>query len=211
MPRPDESAARRERLLPLVARTFVEWGFRRTTTAALAERCGVPENTLFRLWKGKKGMFLASIDLVFQQSREAWERLLETPGRGTSAAERLLEYEASHHGEHGLYRIVFAGLSETDDPDIRAALRAMYRRFHEFITEQLVRHRGRDSDRNHPDPALTAWAILGLGTVANLGRELNLVRGSQRERLFRDIGGMLLGPSLQPRDASPRSRPRRRK
>lgn len=193
MPRPNRSPQRRQKLLARVARTFAELGYRRTTTAELAERCGVPENTLFRLWSGKKGMFLASIERVFQESSRTWSELLSTSDSSRSAAQRLLEYEATHHGEHGLYRIVFAGLSETDDAEIRAALRRMYRRFHAFIREELTQHRGGRRRAGDLDPALAAWAILGLGTVANIGRELNLVSGSQRKGLFEQIGEQILG------------------
>ena len=120
MPRPDRSAERRRELQPVLARAFAELGYRRATTAALAERCGVQEKALYRLWSDKRAMFLAALDQVFAESEAVWERLASERGRGQSTAERLLAHEAEHHGEHRLYRIVFAGLSETDDPGIRA-------------------------------------------------------------------------------------------
>ena len=39
MARPNRSDERREELVPAVAATFAEYGYRRTTTAMLAERC----------------------------------------------------------------------------------------------------------------------------------------------------------------------------
>ena len=65
MPRPNHSAQRRRELTPIVARTFAELGFRRTTTAELARRCGVRENVLYRLWPDKKAMFIAAIEYVY--------------------------------------------------------------------------------------------------------------------------------------------------
>src|SRR5437868_4048708 len=116
MARPSLVAEKRKELMPVVARAFAEMGYRRTTTADLARRCGVRENILYRLWPDKKAMFVAAIEHVFDLSVETWGKLLEQPTKKQSAARRLLEHEASHHGELGLYRIVFAGLSETDDP-----------------------------------------------------------------------------------------------
>ena len=65
-------------------------------------------------------MFVAALDHVYELSERTWAELLAGVDDPTEAAERVLDYEASHHGEFGLYRIVFAGLSETDDPEIAA-------------------------------------------------------------------------------------------
>ena len=62
MPRPSQSNEKRRQLLPVVARTFAELGYRRVTTAELAKRCNVRENILYRLWPDKKAMFVAAID-----------------------------------------------------------------------------------------------------------------------------------------------------
>lgn len=193
MPRPDRSAERRRELAPVLARAFAELGYRRATTAELAIRCAVQEKALYRLWPDKRAMFLAALDQIFAESETRWERLASERVSGESAAERLLAHEAQHHGEHRLYRIVFAGLSETDDPLIREALGALYGRFQRLIQDHIERHRrGRTRARDLP-PALAAWAIVGLGTVANIGRELELQTTRERARLLGEVGTRLLG------------------
>lgn len=192
MARPSQIAEKRRELLPIVAKAFADLGYRRTTTSQLAERCKVQENILYRLWPDKKAMFIAAIEHVYDLSLAVWKRLLVKGEKGKSGAERLLEYEASHHGEFGHYRIVFAGLSETDDPDIQAALASMYQRFQRFVREQVVAHRRNRNASSPPDPALAAWALVGLGTVANIGRELGLLNDRQRRRLMVEIGQVLL-------------------
>ena len=199
MPRPNQTREKRQALLPIVARTFAQRGFRRTTTAELAARCGVRENILYRLWPDKKAMFIAAIGYVYDQSVAIWSGLLKQDGPGGTPAERLLAYEAHHMGEFGHYRIVFAGLSETDDPDIRAALSDMYRRFQRFVEKQIAAYRRRQGRRARPAPALSAWAIVGLGTVANIARELRLVSDEERGRLFASIGRHLLEGRLPER------------
>ncbi|MBC8329919.1 MAG: TetR/AcrR family transcriptional regulator [Planctomycetes bacterium] len=193
MPRPDTSSQRRREFAPLLTRAFAELGYRRATTAVLAERCGVQENILYRLWSDKRAMFIASLDHVYQASEAAWAALLVQEGSAASPAERILEYESTHHGEHGLYRIVFAGLSETDDPEIAAALKRLYGRFQRFVQRQVERHRGGPGAATGPDAALAAWAIVGLGTVSNIGRELGLLSAARRRRLVLEAGAMLLG------------------
>lgn len=177
----------------MLARAFADLGYRRATTAELAERCGVQEKTLYRLWPDKRAIFLAALDQVFAESEALWEHLASERGQGGSTAERLLAYEAEHHGEHRLYRIIFAGLSESDDPLIREALAGLYGRFQRLIQGQVERHRRGRKRASDLDPALAAWAIVGLGTVANIGRELELLKARERARLLGEAGSRLLG------------------
>src|SRR5262245_2325792 len=138
MPRPSQIDAKRRELLPIVAQAFADLGYRRTTTAELAARCGVQETILYRLFADKRRMFIAAIGFVYDNSMRMWRQLLEASDRSALPARALLDYEGTHHGELGLYRIVFAGLSETDDPEIRDALRQMYRHFARFAAEQIA-------------------------------------------------------------------------
>lgn len=193
MGRPNQTDDKRRTLLPIVARTFAELGYRRTTTAELARRCDVRENILYRLWSDKKAMFIAAIGHVYELSAATWRDLGSAEPEDRTAAQRLLGYESQHHGEFGLYRIVFAGLSETDDPEVRQALAAMYRRFQRLISRQITEHRADDDGQQVPDAALAAWAVVGLGTVANITRELGLLSAPQRRRLFTKVGAALLG------------------
>ena len=134
MPRPSQTDQKRRQLLPIVARAFAELGYRRATTAELAQRCKVRENILYRLWPNKKAMFIASIDYIYDQAASTWREVLISKTDDNAGAVQLLKHEAEHYGgESGLHRIIFAGLSETDEPEIREALRKMYGRFHRFI------------------------------------------------------------------------------
>lgn len=189
MPRPDRSHERRTEFLPAIAKAFAELGYRRTTTAELATRCEVQETVLYRLWPDKKAMFIAVLDHVYDTSVAAWEKLL-TAGDERSAAERLLAYEATHHGEFGFYRLIFAGISDADDPAIRDALARLYTRYHEFIVRRLREHR---SDQAGAGIEQAAWALIGLGTIASVGKELGLLAASQRTQLWETVGPVLLG------------------
>jgi AcrR family transcriptional regulator len=192
MPRPNQTHEKRKALLPIVARTFAELGYRRATTAELARRCDVRQNILYRLWPDKKAMFIASIDYVYEQAAGVWQEVLDEAGAGEDAALRLLRYEARHYGESGLHRIILAGLSETDEPAIREALRKMYGRFHRFIRGRIADHRAGRSAQRIPSEAIAAWAIVGLGNVANIGRELGLLSHRAQAKMFADAGRLLL-------------------
>jgi AcrR family transcriptional regulator len=192
MPRQDHKDLQRKSLIAVVARTFAELGYRRTTTAELARRCKVKEPILYRLWSDKKAMFLASVEFVYESSVETWSGLVGGAKGERGTAARLLEYEARHHGEFGLYRIVFAGLTESDDPEISRAVAHMYRRFHAFVAAQIAAHRRGRRGRRAPSEDLAAWAFVGLGTIANVIREFGLATAAERGRLFVEVGRVLL-------------------
>jgi AcrR family transcriptional regulator len=192
MPSPSQAHEKRKKLLPIVSRAFAELGYRRTTTAELAQRCKVRENILYRLWPDKKAMFIASIDYVYEQAAGTWREVLSENDDKAGAALRLLTHEAQHYGESGLHRIIFAGLSEADEPEIREALRKMYSRFHRFIRGQIAAHRDGGRTRGLADETISAWAIVGLGNVANIGRELGLLSARARKRMLAEVGRLLL-------------------
>lgn len=192
MARPNQTDERRKALLPIVANAFAELGYRRATTAELARRCQVRENILYRLWSDKKAMFIAAIGYVYEQAARSWQSILREGDADQPAAERLLSHEARHYGESGLHRIIHAGLSETDDPDVRYALRNMYERFQRFLHRRVADHRDNRVKGTRPDAAVSAWAIIGLGNVANISRELGLLTDRQRRRLIADAGQLLL-------------------
>lgn len=129
-------------------------------------------------------MFLAALDDLFQQRAQVWQKLLSDPADSRSPAERLIDYEAKHMGEFGFYRIVFTALGETDDPDVRAALVRMYRQFQRLLRKQIEAYRNRETTESRLPADMAAWALIGLATVSNISRELDLLKPRQRERMF---------------------------
>jgi AcrR family transcriptional regulator len=184
VPRPSQIDEQRNRLLPIVCRVFSELGYQRTTTAELAQRCGVRENILYRLWRDKKAMFLAAVDDIFQRRAEQWEEILAAQPTPKQAAAALVAYEARHQGEFGFYRIVFTALVEADDPEIHDTIADMYQRFQERLRKLVAASRkGASASRGLSSDA-TAWALIGLATVSNVIRELDLLRPQQRKDMF---------------------------
>lgn len=192
MARPSEADQRRRTLIPIVAQTFADRGYRRTTTAVLAKRCNVRENVLYRLWRDKRAMFIAAIDFVYAQSAEAWDRLLAESDDNRPPAERLLRFESEHHGESGLQRLIFAGLSEANDPAIHQALSAMYGRFYRFVSGHIAAYRRLGGAKRQPNVESCAWAVIGLGTMASIAQELNILTPTQRKKVIAGAGQLLL-------------------
>lgn len=186
MPRAPRLEDQRTAFLPLLAEAFSAGGYRRTTTAELARRCGVQETILYRLWPDKRAMFLAAIDYVFLHSQALYSAVMgETgAGRDRAAALRLLDHQAEHLGDLRHHRIVFAGLSESDDPEIRRELVRMYKRFHGLVAAKLG-----GGARNR----LASWGIVALATFTTIARELDLVPATTRRRILAELGRRLMG------------------
>jgi AcrR family transcriptional regulator len=192
MPRPSQVDQQRKKLLPIVCQAFSELGYRRTTTAQLARRCGVRENILYRLWPDKKSMFLSAIDDIFQCRAEMWSEMLADCPNSREAIERLVAYEAKHQGEFGFYRLVFTALAETDDEEIRSALIRMYHLFHQSVLKRVAAGReGKLQPLGLPGD-IAAWALIGLATVSNIIRELELLKPRQREKMFATVSQWLI-------------------
>ena len=60
----------------------------------------------------------------------------------------------------------------------------MYRRFHQIVVNRVKAGRERRSPRPGLPADFAAWALIGLATVSNVIRELELLKPGQRERMF---------------------------
>lgn len=193
---PSAADRRRAELLPVIARVFADHGYAGTTTARLAAATDLRENQLYRLWPSKKAMFLAVLADIAEQQTRWWEDHFEDPRfrqDPAAAARAVLDDEGRQRGSTGLHRLIFAGLSEAHDPDIRDALHAMYARLHAYIQRVVKQQKAQDPDACIASPALCAWSLIALGSFANIARELDLFPVATQRRLFNQVGGTLAG------------------
>ncbi len=172
-----------------ISEQFVETGYRGTTTAVLAGRLGIRENVLYRVWSSKREMFIAAVHYIHAVTMASWKEYLAGRPAETDPAEWLLKHQAEDHGQMRLYRIVYAGILE-DDPEIHAAIRKVYREFHQVIKELLA---SRPADAPTPlDPDAAAWALMGLGAIVDIQRELELCPRETRRSLLFEGGNFLI-------------------
>lgn len=176
--------------LPKISQCFAKHGFRGTTTAKLAEACEVRENVLYRIWPSKKEMFLDCIEHIYELTMKLWQDLPE-PTDGRTRAEMILLYQAEDHGLLRYYRLVFAGLLE-EDPDIRKALRKLYRNFQAFLKQTTDEHRHQKGISKTLDGDTSAWALMGLAAMVDIQRELRILTAAERENFMIEAGTEIL-------------------
>lgn len=184
MPRPPKSEDRRPELLPVLAAAFGELGYRRATTAELAERCQIQENILYRLWPDKKSIFIAALDYLFQRRMDKWKKELDKASSTKSRTGRLVELTSKDLGENGLYRVIFAALNETDDIEIKLVMQRLYQRYHAILEAELAAHRKLSDTSTLTQCGDSAWALISLVSFMNIAIDLELMEANERKRFF---------------------------
>src|SRR3954470_46285 len=84
------AAERRSQILDAAMIEFADGGFHGTSTETIAERAGISQPYLFRLFGTKKELFIASIRRCFRETLETFQRAAEGK-RGEEALEAMGE------------------------------------------------------------------------------------------------------------------------
>ncbi|MBC7965879.1 MAG: TetR/AcrR family transcriptional regulator [Fuerstia sp.] len=175
---------KRTQFLPVMARYFSVHGYDGTTTAGIAEACGVRQNVLYRIWSDKEAMFVAVIRYIQDYTIQFWEDISRQ--KNETKAEAILRIQSRDHGVMGYYRVVYSGLLQ-ESPSIRKAIREMYQGMHQYIERVVEAHR---LERGQPncrfDADVAAWGMMGLGAMVDVQRELQIKSQKARAAMLRD-------------------------
>ena len=126
------AAERRELVLDAAVAEFAAHGLAGTSTEDVARRAGISQPYLFRLFPTKKALFLELVDRCYRRVAEAFtaaagdltgEEALTAMG---DAYERLLD-------DRTLLLLQMQAYAACDDPEIRAATRAGFKRLWELV------------------------------------------------------------------------------
>ncbi|NUP20859.1 MAG: TetR/AcrR family transcriptional regulator [Streptomyces sp.] len=85
--------ARRESVIHAAIAEFARTGYHGTSTMAIAKRAGITQPYLFRLFPGKKAIFVAALTKSMEDTRLAFE----TAADGTEGDEQALQAMAETH------------------------------------------------------------------------------------------------------------------
>jgi AcrR family transcriptional regulator len=127
---------RREMVLQIALAEFAARGLAGTSTEDVARQAGISQPYLFRLFPTKKALFLALVERCFRRvaatfteaaAERTGEEALDAMG---DAYERLLE-------DRTLLLLQMQAYAACDDPEIRAATRAGFKKLWE-LTERLT-------------------------------------------------------------------------
>jgi len=117
-----------ERRQDVIAAGIIEFathGLHGASTVTIAERAGISQPYVLRLFGTKKALFLACLERVVEQIMARWQGALETMDSGETPEIKLralgTEYEGLVGEVHGL-RLVLQAFSSAEDTDIRRAV-----------------------------------------------------------------------------------------
>jgi len=126
------AAERREIVLDAAVAEFAVHGLAGTSTEVVARRAGISQPYLFRLFPTKKALFIELVNRCFRRVQDAFAAAAgdrtgqEALMAMAEAYERLLE-------DRTLLLLQMQAYAACDDPDIRAATRAGYKRLWELV------------------------------------------------------------------------------
>jgi len=127
---------RRELVLEAAVGEFAVHGLAGTSTEDVARRAGISQPYLFRLFPTKKALFLALVDRCFRRVEDAF-----TTAAGDRTGDEALAAMADAYelllDDRTLLRLQMQAYAACDDPEIRAATRAGYKKLWE-LTERLT-------------------------------------------------------------------------
>ena len=122
-----KAGERREAVLEAAVTEFAAGGLAGTSTEDVARRAGISQPYLFRLFPTKKALFLALVERCFQRIGDAF-----SAAAGDRTGEEALEAMGEEYerllADRTLLLLQMHAYAACEDPDIRAATRAGYKR-----------------------------------------------------------------------------------
>jgi AcrR family transcriptional regulator len=142
---------RRESVLAAAVTEFARTGLAGTSTQAIAERAGISQPYLFRLFPTKKALFLAAADRVHDQIIDEFEQ-----AAGEATGEAALALMGARYADlirdRSFLLMQLQTYAAADNAEIRDTARAGFRR----IWQALARITGADAD------AIRAFYAMGM-------------------------------------------------
>lgn len=128
------AADRREQLLALARDEFAEHGLHAASIDAIAQRAGITQAYVFRIFGTKKALFLEVYEDAYTQLIDGLRRAVgET--RGLAAVDLMSPQYLERLTDRSRMRLQLQGLAACGDDEIREAVRAQFRRLWEAVEE----------------------------------------------------------------------------
>ncbi len=157
---------RREAILEAARDEFAAAGFHGTSTETIAERAGISQPYLFRLFGTKKELFVASVRRCFRETLETFQRAAEGK-RGEEALHAMGEAYTALLADRSRLRLQMQAYAECDDPEVRIVVQEGFGDIYGWVE----RVSGVDS------AAVTAW--FGHGMLLNVIASMDLLESEE--------------------------------
>lgn len=128
---------RREQLLALAAAEFAAAGLHGASTELLAQRAGISQAYVFRLFSTKKNLFLQVVDRSFSRLIDGMDQTAELLTRGAQSLAVMGEYYNKRAlTEHTDLLVQLQAFAACGDPEVRDVVREHMARMWSYITDR---------------------------------------------------------------------------
>lgn len=193
------AAKRRLQIINSAREVFATQGYARVGTADLARAAGISEPALYRHFAGKKELFLETIRSTGPRLLNIWEDISVDYEDPIDTLRAIGAYYYDHLESHAAnMKLQWRALSESDDPDIRDAIRDNFEHFVAFVTDTLEEGKRRGVVKPDLDSRTLAWNFLAQGMMMDLMHMLGF--GEELSRRRADISSRSYLESVRAKD-----------
>lgn len=158
------SVNRREQILEAAVVVFAEHGYYRATTAQVAEKVGISQPYIFKLFKNKEELFVAALSRAFERINIAFSRLDSSADDIVQEAIRVYEALMQTHPNEIILQVQALGIR---DQPIRETMQRGMGGITELM-EQLFTAAGLEH------PAVAVSTFMANGMLCNISMALEM-------------------------------------
>ena len=155
---------RRDQLVQAALRVFARAGYRSTGTLEIAREAGVGEPTIYRYFADKKDLYLEVLKRSANLILAGWSQVAAEESNPLRAMAAIgAWYHQSVGQEPDPLWVRARAIAESQDEDIRAAVREAYSQCFLFVRNLLLSAREQGLIDSEADIDAIAWLFMGVG------------------------------------------------
>ncbi|GAA0577708.1 TetR/AcrR family transcriptional regulator [Paractinoplanes ferrugineus] len=145
-PKQDRSRATRQRLLETTIRCLATHGWEASTVGFIAAEAGISRGAVQHHYRTREALILGALEFMFEERAALLDALPEPTGTGPDRVHRVVEGLVEGIGGELFKAALQVWTVAAADPELRAAVVPLERRFARGVHERAVRLLGADDD-----------------------------------------------------------------
>lgn len=162
------AAERRRAIVRAALRVFSSTSYAGATTAEIAREAGVSEPVLYRHFASKRDLWVACLDVAWEETRRRLEDKIALFTAGTAPTGQQSPWRSPTMPNLWLQGLTEAG----EDPVVRRELRRHMREVHDVVASALRDAQARGTVPADRDPDAEAWIFIGGGLLRSVADRL---------------------------------------
>jgi AcrR family transcriptional regulator len=197
------AAERRRAILRAALRVFSSTSYAGATTAEIAREAGVSEPVLYRHFASKRALWVACLDVAWEETRKQLEGKIAHFTGGAAPTGQQSPWRSPTMPNLWLQGLTEAG----EDPVVRREIRRHMREVHDFVAAALRDGQERGAVPADRDPDAEAWIFISGGLLRSVADRLGgVLTAADLEAITLQRLRWLTGDSNESRRGRPNAR-----